>query len=102
MKHYFRSMILGLSIALLGGCHYYPGQGFFGPRYSDESVTASVHRALEQNPMTAAARIHVETHQGNVTLSGRVRTIRQNDVANDVTYKVPGVRSVQNNLIVRR
>lgn len=85
----------------MSGCQMLSGGNVFAPRLSDDAITSSVQQAMNNNNLINVP-IHVETHQGNVMLSGYVKTIRQSDTAGDVAAKVPGVKSVQNNLIVRK
>lgn len=86
----------------MAGCQMLTSGNLFAPRFSDDAITSSVNQAMMNNINLAGIPIHVETHQGNVMLSGYVKTIRQSDTAGDVASKVPGVKSVQNNLIVRK
>ncbi len=86
----------------MSGCQMSTGESIFPHRHSDEAITASVNQAMMNNRNLVNVPVHVETHQGNVMLSGYVKTIRQSDTAGDVASKVPGVKSVQNNLIVRK
>ena len=94
--------MIGACLGLLVGCHTtnYPGLFAYGP--SDQAVTASVGSAFMHNRALATAPIHIETHQGTVFLKGYVKTIRQSDMAVDVATRVPGVRAVRNELIVRK
>lgn len=71
-------------------------------KMTDASITVSVREALLSNTLLASTPVRVDTQEGVVSLSGYVSTIRQSDTAGDVATKVPGVKSVQNNLIVRK
>lgn len=102
MKSKGRLFLIGMSLMYLSGCAGWNNQNFLNIRPSDEVITSSVTRSLTNNRITANVPIQVETHNGVVSLSGYVKTIRQNDVANDIAAKVEGVRSVENNLVVKK
>jgi hyperosmotically inducible protein len=101
MKKYNR-IIVSLGFLLMVGCGMVNKIPPFGFRQSDEAITASVNQAFINSKILGVTPVHVETHQGNVLLTGYVKTIRQSDTAADVAASVPGVKSVQNNLIVRK
>ncbi|KTD13287.1 hypothetical protein A8135_12225 [Legionella jamestowniensis] len=102
MRKYCRIALMCISFMAMSGCQMLSGGNIFAPRLSDEAITSSVKQAMMNNNNLMNVPIQVETHQGNVMLSGYVKTIRQSDTAGDVASKVPGVKSVQNNLIVRK
>ena len=103
MQPYFRYLILSISIALMAGCqmqHY--GEDLFRGQTNDASITAAIHEEMSHNDYLSALNIHVETNQHVVLLSGYVKTIRQSDTVEALATKTPGVKSVQNDLIVRK
>ncbi|KTD18320.1 BON domain-containing protein [Legionella jordanis] len=102
MRKHVQIVLLALIGLILVGCSFTNGRPVFTPRLSDDAITTSVHQAFVNNRILSDAPVHVETHQGNVVLSGYVKTIRQSDTAADVAAKVPGVKFVQNNIIVRK
>jgi len=102
MRKYYQGLIVALGLALMVGCQSTSnGLDMFQPT-TDASVTSAVQDALHRNHMVPASRIHVETMNHVVVLSGRVRSIRQSDMAGDIARKTPGVVSVQNNIVVRK
>jgi osmotically-inducible protein OsmY len=73
-----------------------PGQ------YVDSSaVTAKVKAALLSDDGLKSFRISVETFKDGVQLSGFVNTQQDKERAGQIAAGVPGVRSVQNNLVVK-
>ncbi|CEG60217.1 BON domain-containing protein [Legionella micdadei] len=102
MKKYYLNGLIGFCLAILVGCQSLTHENFFRVGPSDETITTSVQSAFSNNPDLSAQRIHVETHKGTVVLSGYVKTIRQSDTAGDIAGKISGVKSVQNELIVRK
>lgn len=101
MKHFYAKTVLGVSMFCLIGCQTISGGSLLNIGYSDNSITTAVYSALVNNDL-ATTRIHVTTQQRTVILSGYVKTIRQSDMALDIASKVPGVKEVQNELIVRK
>lgn len=103
MKKYYRTILLGISVVLLASCQMNPSETIFTPFHSsDETLTTSVSQAMMNSKTLMNVPVHVEAHQGTVVLSGYVKTIRQSDTAGDIASKVPGVKTVENNLIVRK
>ena len=69
------------------------------PATSDRDLQIRVLRALEFDPLDRTA-IGVTVSHGVVTLQGSARTRREVWLAERVTYSVPGVRGVANELEV--
>ena len=102
MRKFCLTLLIGIGFAFIAGCQSFSNEGFFNMGKSDQSLTASVNNALANNPDLSTVQIHVETQRGAVFLSGYVKTIRQSDTAGYIASKVPGVKTVQNELIVRK
>ncbi|KTD24722.1 phospholipid binding protein [Legionella lansingensis] len=102
MRRYIQVVLVGALFVLIASCQMISSPSIFNPRLSDQAITNSVYQAFADSKILSDVPVHVETHQGNVLLSGYVKTIRQSDTAQDVATKVPGVRGVQNNIIVRK
>lgn len=87
---------------LLSACQQNPVSNILTPSYpTDMTLQQSVQDALASSDDPALIKVHVETNQNVVILSGYVKKIRQSDTAEQIASKVPGVQSVKNNLIVR-
>ncbi len=67
------------------------------PLTEDEAITEDVMDVLAHD-RRLSGRIGVETHRNTVTLSGRVLSSRQIDLAESDARSVPGVRDVNNEL----
>ena len=103
MHKYYRHIVVALSLACLLGCQASTGENLFVSQPSrDATITTAVLEAMLTNENTSTITVHVETTNGVVLLSGYVKTIRQSDTSEDVARKTPGVKSVQNNIIVRK
>jgi osmotically-inducible protein OsmY len=70
-----------------------------GQSLDDATVTASVKTKLLANPNTSGLRIHVNTNKGVVTLSGRVLSSAEKDLAGRIAQNTQGVARVQNQLV---
>jgi osmotically-inducible protein OsmY len=68
----------------------------------DEQISVDVKRALEQSRDINAWNIKVEVYQGNVTLSGPVRTIREKQTSEQLASGVMGVKTVFNQLVIKQ
>ncbi len=102
MRHYCRNTLMVLSFLFLTGCQLFQADSFFKLQPSDSTITAAVNEAFLNNKLLAPLPIQVETASGTVFLSGYVKTIRQSDTAGSLAEKIEGVKSVQNNIIVRK
>ena len=90
-------------MALMAGCQVQQyGEELFKRQPNDASITAAIHEGMLQNEKLSSLNIHVETNKHVVLLSGYVKTIRQSDTLEALATKTPGVKSVQNDLIVRK
>jgi hyperosmotically inducible protein len=69
---------------------------------ADTSMVVAVNDALHRDRHLVGLPIQAQVTDGVVVLNGYVKTIRQSDTAAMVVAKVAGVRTVQNNLIVRK
>ena len=70
--------------------------------YVDDSViTTKVKSLLAHDDFLKSFQIGVETYKGVVQLSGFVDSQQAKDRAEQITKSVQGVRSVQDNLIIK-
>jgi hypothetical protein len=68
----------------------------------DGQIMSDAKRALEQSRDVNAWNIIVEVYQGNVTLSGPVRTLREKQAAEQIASGVMGVNAVFNQLVIKQ
>ncbi len=98
--------LLIVMVLFLTGCHnssnFTPHQDLLPWTNKDAAITNNVRQAFTMDDYLAPLNLKIETIDGNVFISGYVKTIRQSDTAQAVAQKIPGVKSVQNNLIVRK
>lgn len=65
-------------------------------------ISAMIQNKLSQIPDFPIETVHIETLNDTVFLSGYVKTIKQSDAAYMVAMRTPGVKYIENNIIVRR
>lgn len=91
-----------LMFFMTAGCHDMQGDFFRGFSKRGETLNTSVESALLQSGEFNSASIHVTTENGVVQLTGYVKTIRESDRAQMIASQVPGVKTVDNQLIVKK
>jgi hypothetical protein len=92
----------GLALgALAGGCASTPTSDSTGQYVDDTVITTKVKSALLGDDAVKSFAVSVETAKGVVQLSGFVDTSAQRSAAGRDASAVLGVKSVQNNLIVK-
>ncbi|MBI2785275.1 MAG: BON domain-containing protein [Legionella longbeachae] len=74
----------------------------FSPATQNANLAQMVQDALMRNDDPLIAQVNVQTRQDVVLLSGYVKKIRQSDTAEQIARQVPGVRSVENHIIIRQ
>ena len=94
------------SILVFGvvGCasdHNRRGVDETGAIVSDSWITTKVKSDLALQKDVSATSIHVDTYEGVVTLSGKVKSQAEADKAVQVAREIKGVKSVVNNIQVR-
>lgn len=70
------------------------------PSVSIASVRSGIEAALQRHALLDANRISVETANGTVTLRGAVHTIAERRVATGAAWSAPGVKDVNDKLVV--
>lgn len=72
-----------------------------GAYIDDTVITAKVKEAILAEPGLHSLQVSVETYKDVVQLSGFVDTPQSKTRAGELAAKVAGVRSVQNDLVVK-
>ena len=68
---------------------------------SDEMLANAVAANLSADPRVNAMNVHVAAREGVVTLTGSADKVAEKDAAEQVAYRVPGVRRVENEIAVK-
>ena len=109
-QRFFAAAIAGLVLAIAGcASTLEPSSGAQNERSAtgkyvdDATVTAKVKTAIASDAgIKAAANVNVETHEGVVQLSGFADSDEQASRAVTAAKKVAGVRSVKNDIRLKR
>ncbi|MDD5250389.1 MAG: BON domain-containing protein [Rhodocyclaceae bacterium] len=73
-----------------------------GQMVDDSAITAKVKSAFVQDDKVSALRIKVTTDKGVVQLSGFANSAQEADRAAEVARKVPGVKDVKNDIMLKK
>ncbi|MGA0611169.1 BON domain-containing protein [Caldimonas sp. KR1-144] len=73
-----------------------------GPCFDDAAITTAVRSRFIDNKIVDSATISVETMYGTVMLSGVARSPLERSTAEALSWQVRGVKSVRNDISLRR
>lgn len=100
-KHLIAALVAASALVLTAGCAVSRGQESVGAYVDDAAITTSVKARMVEDKAVDAAAIKVETLNGNVMLSGFAKNSVEKSTAESIAMKIKGVKSVQNNVVVR-
>lgn len=94
----------GLAFALLAasGCSVTRGQQTAGAYVDDSAITASVKTRMLESEDVAGTSITVETLNGTVMLSGFAKGDKEKAAAESIARNVDGVKTVKNEIAIRK
>ncbi len=95
------AVLSAIALATTAGCAVSRGQETVGAYVDDAAITTAVKARMVDNKNVDASAISVETLNGTVLLTGFARSASEKAAAEDVTWKVAGVKAVKNNITVR-
>jgi osmotically-inducible protein OsmY len=97
------SAVLGCIAALfVTGCGSTSDGRSTGQVIDDTAIHTKVKAALVNDPVVSGTAINVDVERGVVVLTGAVNGDVEKTKAEDIARGVNGVRSVENNLVVRQ
>lgn len=99
-----KNVLVAVMIAVAGissGCSVATGQRTTGDVVDDSTITTRVKTRFAESKDVAATRISVETLKGVVQLSGFAISETERTQAAQIAAAVPGVKQVQNAIIVK-
>jgi osmotically-inducible protein OsmY len=99
---FIRHFVLLMLIAALVACASTPTRESTGEYVDDSVITAKVKSLLASDDFLKSFEISVETYKGTVQLSGFVDSPKAVDKAGEIASGVKGVKSVKNNLNVKK
>ncbi len=94
-------LVLILFIGALVACASTAKQSSTGEYIDDSVITTKVKSLLAADDFLKSFQIGVETYKGIVQLSGFVNAQKAVDKAIEIASSVKGVKSVENDLIVK-
>ena len=97
-----RLLIATLLAVAIAGCAPAEKKQTSGEYIDDAWITSKVKGAFVKDPQLSAAQIKVDTYQGEVQLSGFVADAGNVGKAAAVAGGVKGVRSVRNDILVKK
>jgi osmotically-inducible protein OsmY len=102
MKKLVMAVMIGAVTAIgATGCAVTAGQESTGAYVDDATITTRVKARFAEDQTVAATRISVETLKGVVQLSGFAVSEAEKQRAAQIAASVPGVKQVQNAVVVR-
>ena len=99
---FIRYFVILMLIATFVACASTPKQESTGEYVDDSVITTKVKSLLAGDDFLKSFQIGVETYKGVVQLSGFVDSQKAIDKAVEITRSVSGVKSVKNNLNVKK
>jgi osmotically-inducible protein OsmY len=97
----FRLLICLVLVVSVAGCAGNKTSESFGESLDNSAITSKVKTAILTDSKLKSSQISVESFKGNVQLSGFVDSIQMSNRAAELARKVPGVKLVNNSLIVK-
>ena len=104
MNTYARALAIAAlaGATILGtGCAVVRGQESVGSYVDDAAITTAVKARFVDNKEVDASSIKVETLKGTVMLSGFAKNANEKSTAENIAWKVDGVKAVKNEISVR-
>jgi osmotically-inducible protein OsmY len=97
----FGAFVAAAVIAAVSSCTSLRGIDSIGGYVDDSAITSAVKTRFAEDKTIDAGEIVVETANGNVVLSGVARSSVEKGTAESLAIKVRGVKSLQNNIVVK-
>jgi osmotically-inducible protein OsmY len=101
MRFKLRNLCTSAAVTFLVGCAATATHEATGQAFDDATITSKVKADLIEDPLTKGREISVTTKLGVVYLSGAVDSGEQRAEAVRLVKAVPGVRSVDDELVVK-
>ena len=101
MKSFIVAAMVEMVAVVASGCAVTSNQETVGEYLDDATITARVKSRFAEDKTVAASRIQVETLKGVVQLSGFATSEAEKQRAAQIAASVPGVKQVQNAVVVR-
>lgn len=89
------------STLFIAGCASNQEPSTVGQIVDDAKITTQIKARYAESPVVSALAIKVDTDNGHVKLSGFAKTADEKSTAESIARKVPNVRSVRNDIVIR-
>jgi len=96
-----RVLALLAMVSVFGACAATRTHESTGQYVDDAAITTRIKTSLAGDDFLKSFQISVKTYQGTVQLSGFVNSRQAADKAGEIASGTKGVKSLQNNLIVK-
>ena len=97
----FRLLLALVLVTPVVACDVFQGRQNVAEYADDSMVTNSIRAKFVDDSVVHVGDVGVTTLNGNVRLTGRVNSERERQRAAEIARNVKGVRSVNNEIIVR-
>jgi osmotically-inducible protein OsmY len=97
----FSILFISTTLAIASGCAVTRGQETTGAYIDDSVITTAVKSRFVSDKTVDASAISVETLKGTVMLSGFAKSGTEKTMAENIAWKVNGVKGVKNEIAVR-
>lgn len=94
-------LALSVIVTMLGACSMFSGRETAGQYVDDATITSKIKSKILLDPKLKVLEVNVETMQGVVQLSGFVDSAQSDAKAVAIVNQVSGVKSVQDDLVIR-
>jgi osmotically-inducible protein OsmY len=101
IRHALLSSLVALVVVAASGCAVTRDQETVGAYIDDSVITTTVKSRFFDDKSVDGTAVSVETLNGTVMLSGFAKNTNEKKTAETIAWKVKGVKSVKNELIVR-
>ena len=101
LRTYFVTALSIATLVIASGCAVTRGQESLGAYVDDGVITTEVKARLLQDKEVAGTSISVETLNGTVMLSGFAKSNLERRTAEQLAWKVKGVKAVKNEIALR-
>ena len=101
IRNTLAALVAAAALLTATGCAVMRNQETVGAYIDDTGITTAVKARMIDNRNVDASAISVETLNGTVMLSGFAKDSTERSVAENLAWKVAGVKAVKNEIAVR-
>jgi len=101
IRNTLAAVVTAVALLTTTGCAVTRKQETVGAYVDDTAITTAVKARFIDNKQVDGTSIRVETLNGTVMLSGFAKNSNEKTTAEELTWKVNGVKGVKNEIAVR-